>query len=220
MSFIISLWSSFLLGLLAPITATCILPLYPGFIAFLTNESTAKKNSLKLGLFVSIGLLTFMLSLGFIFTTIFQVSLTNVIQIISPIAFIILALFSILLIFNINIFKIKQLKVPTSKKPNVAALLYGLFFGAIIIPCNPGILAVFFTRAISTTGFLGNMLNFLFFAIGMALPLLILSVATQKFSKQIIGFLTKNSKLVNIIAGIIMLLISMYYLVFNFKIFG
>lgn len=222
MSFFLDISSSFILGLLAPLTATCILPLYPGFISFLSNQKEGSKNkSLILGVFVSIGLILFMLLLGLLFTTLFQISLTKIISIVSPIAFGLLAIFSILMIFNIDLIKnVRTINAPTSKNPKLAALLYGLFFGAIIIPCNPGIIAIFFSRAVSTTGFLGNMVSFLAFSIGMALPLLILAGLTQSFSSQILKFLTKNKRWINLVAGLIMLIISLYYLIFNFKVFG
>lgn len=221
MNFFLDISSSFILGLLAPLTATCVLPLYPGFISFLSNQEEGKNKSLILGLFVSLGLILFMLLLGLLFTTLFQVSLTKIIGIISPIAFGLLAIFSIFMIFNIEIIKsIKTFNTPTAKNPKLAALLYGLFFGAIIIPCNPGIIAIFFSRAVTTTGFLGNMISFLAFSIGMALPLLILAGFTQSFSSQILKFLTKNKRWINLFAGIIMLAISLYYLIFNFHIFG
>lgn len=43
-----NLVSSFVLGLLTPLTAVCVLPLYPGFLVFLSNQfSHAGKMSQK-----------------------------------------------------------------------------------------------------------------------------------------------------------------------------
>lgn len=225
MSFELKLAESFLFGLLAPLTASCVLPLYPGFISFLSNHANKdtgkKENLLILGILVSIGVIFFMLILGLLFTTILQISLTKIVEIISPIAFILLAIVSILLIVGLDIGKkFKSLNTPTAKNPKLNALIYGFFFGAIIIPCNPGIIAVFFTRTVSTTGFAQNMLSFLAFAIGMALPLLIIALLSQRFSRPITKFLGKYNRLINIIAGLIMLIIALYYLIFIFHLFG
>jgi len=223
MSFLLKLGESLLFGIIAPLTATCVLPLYPGFISFLANQASKKgenkKHLVLLGLLVSLGLILFMTLLGIIFTTILQISLTVVVQIISPIAFTLLAIVSILMILGIDIGKaFHSMNAPTVKSPKLNAFLYGFFFGAIIIPCNPGIIAVFFTRTVSTVGFIGNITSFLVFAIGMALPLLILAVLTQSFGKSIINFLTKNKRAIDIIAGIIMLAISLYYLITVFRV--
>jgi len=48
---------------------------------------------------------------------------------------------------------------------------------------------------------------------------LILAVVSASWSKIVIGFLTKYKKWINVAAGVIMLLISLYYLIFVFKIF-
>ena len=54
----------------------------------------------------------------------------------------------------------------------------------------------------------------------MALPLLVFSIVSAAWSKTIITFLTKNKKIINIIAGVIMLGVSLYYLIFVFRVFG
>ena len=68
--------------------------------------------------------------------------------------------------------------------------------------------------------FIVNLLNFVMFGFGMGLPLLIFALISAGKSKVIINFLTKKKRIINLIAGIIMLVISLYYLIFVFKIFG
>jgi len=164
-----------------------------------------------------------MFILGLLFTTIFQVSLTNVIGIISPIAFGILALISVFLIFNIDFGRfIPKIKTPgaQSKHPNRSALFYGFFFGAIVIPCNPAFIGAFFARALLFGSFTSSMLNFVFFGLGLGFPLLAFSLISVKWSQSIIGFLTRHKRKINLIAGILMLVISLYYIICVFGVFG
>lgn len=81
----------FVLGLLTPLGAVCVLPLYPAFVASLSNEVSRKESDKKVitlfGLLMTSGVIVFMFLLGLVFTTILQVSLTAVIEIISPVAF-------------------------------------------------------------------------------------------------------------------------------------
>ena len=58
------------------------------------------------------------------------------------------------------------------------------------------------------------MLNFILFGFGMALPLILLGVLGS--SQTIINYLTTHKRKINLIAGIIMLAISLYYLIFVF----
>lgn len=220
-----TLVSSFVFGLLTPLTAVCVLPLYPGFLAFLSSKVKTTKGNTKmplyLGLLVSLGVIIFMFLLGLIFTKFLQISLTKVIGIVSPIAFGILVFISIFLIFDLDFGKyLPKAKSPALKNPLLSAFFYGFFFGAIIIPCNPAFIAAFFITAISTMSFITNMLNFILFGLGISFPLLVFAAISSTASRTIIGFLTKHKTAINRIAGIIMLIISTYYLLFVFRIFG
>jgi cytochrome c-type biogenesis protein len=226
-NFISDVGTSFILGLLTPLTAVCVLPLYPAFLSYLANKVSPQQledkpqQLYKYGLMVVLGVVTFMLILGLIFTTILKASLTKVIGIVSPIAFIILILISLLLIFNIDFGKyLPKAKTPQSQNPMRGAFLYGFFFGAIVIPCNPLFIAALFTSTINTIDFFSNIIKFLSFGIGIGFPLLVFSAISTQASSSIINFLTTHKRKINLIAGIAMLLISLYYLIFVFKIFN
>ncbi len=219
-----NLIQALILGLLTPLTAVCVLPLYPAFLTYLSNQinsdSNDKNQVLKLGIIISLGVITFMLIIGLLFTSILELSLNKIIGIISPIAFIILAIMSIKLIFNIkiNFLKLPHIVTPESKNPYISAFLYGFFFGAIVIPCNPLLIAALFAKSVTITSFIQNILSFIFFGIGITIPLILLSILSDTKSKVFLNFIIDNNKIINRISGILMLLISIYYLFFVFKI--
>lgn len=223
-SVLVNFWISFLAGLFAPLVAVCVIPLYPAFLAYLSNQVSgkeSKKTIIFLGLIVASGVISSMFLFGLIFTKILQVSLTNAIGIISPIAFGILAVVSLFLIFNFDFSRLlPQIKSPTAKNPFLNSFIFGFFFGAIVLPCNPASLVILFAISTSTLDFITNLFNFVFFGIGMSLPLLLFAVVSAQWSKTIIGFLTEHKRTINLIAGLIMLGISLYYLIFVFRILG
>jgi cytochrome c-type biogenesis protein len=218
------IFSAFVLGLLTPLGAVCVLPLYPGFLAYLSSKfSGEEKKSIYIifGLIVALGVILAMTLVGLIFSTILKTSLTNVVGILSPIAFGILAIVSVFLILGKDPWMyLPKIKTPGSKNPYVHALLFGLFFGAIVLPCNPAFIAALFARVVSVSSFFSNMLSFFSFGLGMSAPLLLFSVVSASASQEIIGWLSTHSKKINRIAGIIMFVISLYYLIFVFQIFG
>jgi cytochrome c-type biogenesis protein len=225
MTFVADLAESFVLGVLTPLGAVCVLPLYPAFLAYLSNrlsgEMANRKTILKIGLSVTLGVISFMFLIGLVFTTLLQVSLTQVIGVVTPIAFGLLIILSILLILDVDVGRfIPKAKVPTGKTPWVSAFLYGFFFGAIVIPCNPLFIAVFFARSVSILDFGANLLRFVTFGVGLATPLLALAIASTASSGAIIRFLTKHKSIINRTAGVIMLGISLYYLIEVFDVFG
>jgi cytochrome c-type biogenesis protein len=214
--------TSFGLGLLTPVTAACVLPLYPAFILYLSRQFSGTKKKVTpfvLSLLVSSGVILFMLLLGLIFTSLLEVSLTKIIGIVSPLAFSALALISLLLIFDIDLSSFfPQVRAPTSGKPLLDAFIFGFFFGAIVVPCNPLFIAALFAKGILSTGFLDNLLNFLSFGLGISFPLIILSLLSEVSSSALIRFFLKNKKTINLLSGLFMLAISIYYLLFVFRI--
>jgi len=224
MGVLLNLWLSLLAGLFAPLGAVCVLPLYPGFLAYLSNQFSGKENKrtiIMFGVITALGVIISMLLFGLIFVLFLQASLTNAIAIISPIAFGILAIVSLFMIFNFNFGAIfPKIHAPVKKNPFISSFIFGFFFGAIVLPCNPASLIVLFALTTTTAEGIANFSNFGLFGIGMALPLLIFALISAQYSTQIISWLSKRARTINLIAGLIMLVISVYYLFFVFKIFG
>lgn len=219
-------FTSFVLGILTPLTAVCVLPLYPGFLTFLSSRLSGRGENKKayalFGLLVVAGLIVFVFLLGIIFTTFLQKSLTSVINIISPIALGILGIISIFMIFNYDFAKfLPRPKSSVKGNPYKSAFVFGFLFGPIVIPCNPAFIAAMFTKTVAGgAAFAINMGNFLLFGFGMGFPLVVFSLVSYKKSTTIISFLTKHKRIINLFAGIAMLIISLYYLIFVFRIFG
>ncbi len=227
---------AFTLGLFTPLGAVCVLPIYPGFLVYLSSQISAREPGrttiFLFGLVISSGVILFMLLLGLVFTTILEISLTSVVQIISPIAFGILLVISLVLIvtgilalvsnIDVDIWRFLpkgRAPVVGNQNPWVSAFMYGFFFGAIVVPCNPGFIAILFARAVSTIDFAQNVFRFLLFGIGVAFPLLVLAGVSSAATDAVINFLTKHGNWVNLVAGLIMLGISLYYLIIVFRVF-
>lgn len=217
---------SFVLGLVTPLVAVCVLPLYPGFLAFISNQLSGRPDNKRtlalIGVVVTAGVLSFMLLIGLIFTFLLKQAFTDVVRIVSPIAFGILLVVSIMLIINFDFSRIiPKAKIPMRKNPLVSAYSFGFFFGAIVIPCNPAPLIALFTKElVAATGVVTGILNFLAFGVGIGFPLLVFSFVSAAKSSAVINILTKYSRNINLFAGIFMFLVSLYYLIVVFGVFG
>jgi cytochrome c-type biogenesis protein len=212
--------SSFSLGLATPLTAVCVIPLYPGFLAYLSNQGEGRSVAALAGL-VALGVLAFMTALGLVFTTLLSQSLTVVTQVVSPVAFALLAALSLVLLSGRSFGGlVPAVEPPTSSHPSLSAFGYGAFFGAIVLPCNPGFIAVFFARSFLFTDPVASMANFLAFGVGLATPLLLFAVVADSYRTRVLGLLTRHEGLVNRATGAVMLAVSLYYLVVVFEVFG
>jgi cytochrome c-type biogenesis protein len=132
---------------------------------------------------------------------------------VTPVAFIILLILSLVLIFDISFGQI-SLPNPVSRldNPVAGAVFLGLAFGIIILPCNATAVAVLIALASTASGLFEGMGAFLSFGLGIILPLLILAGLSQAMSRQVTGFLTRHQRGVRLVSGIIMLMIAVWYL--------
>jgi cytochrome c-type biogenesis protein len=212
--------TSFLLGLLTPLTALCVIPLYPAFLSRLSRTVSKEHDNRRLfalfGLVVVAGVIVFMGALGLIFTTFLQQSLNAVIEIVSPIAFVLIAIFGVMLMFNVKI----QRKVRPNKlrHPYVSAFFYGFFFGAIVVPCQPIFIAVMFARVATVESAVVNMLNFLAFGLGIGAPLLAFSLVSRATSRAMVNWLVKYNRQIDFVAGLVMVSVAVYYLLYVFRV--
>lgn len=216
------LLTTYWLGLLTPLTAPCVLPLYPAYLARIVREADRRHDDPHflglVGVLVSAGVLVFMAGIGLLFTTVLQQSLSRVVQYVSPIAFGVLTVVGVMLMLGIT--PKRKVRPVLPSRPLAGAFLYGVFFGAIVIPCNPALIAFFFARAVTVTEFGANMLNFLAFGLGIVTPLLVLSLVTRSASRTMITAMVRYQRPLDFVAGAVMVSVSLYYLFFVFRIAG
>ena len=65
-SVILNFWISFLAGLFAPLGAVCVLPLYPGFLAYLASQEEAEERVVNFGWVITAGVNVSMYAIGII----------------------------------------------------------------------------------------------------------------------------------------------------------
>lgn len=212
--------TSYVLGLLTPTTALCVLPLYPAFlarVARMANRDRDDRSTLAwAGIVVTAGVVTFMAVLGLLFTTLLQQSLQRAIGVVSPVAFAILAVIGVAMMAGLEVHH--KVRLPEPKNPLLASYLYGFFFGAIVIPCNPAFIAAFLARTALIADPVASILNFLAFGVGIGTPLIAFSLVTRSASRRLVNLLVKHERKVAFVAGAVMTAVSLYYLIAVFDI--
>jgi len=211
----------FLLGVVTPLTAACVIPLYPAFVSYLasTGEEGGRWPVSVLGGLVVAGVLAFMAVIGILFTFVLGESVATVVEDISPIAFAILAIVGAILLVDPKGFsRVPTFEPPQSRYPGLSALSYGFFFGAIIIPCNPGLIALFFARTpVLYDTHVESMIGFLSFGLGIGAPLLALAILSEPFGNRVTTTLARYSSPINRGTGAVLLVVAAYYLLVVFE---
>lgn len=209
--------TSLSLGLLAT-TSPCVLPLYPGFLAYLSvgQEKLQNKSArYLLGFFVLAGVLTMMLALG-AFIALLSISIGQALAFVIPIADLIIILFGVLLLLNINPFKkLPQIQVPLLSHPFANAFIYGLLYGPIALPCSGPLVVSIFALSLTVADALGKLNVFLWFGLGFGIPLLLLSFFSGAAQRWVTRQFAIRARLINVISGLLLLGIGLYDLIVN-----
>lgn len=211
--------TSLSLGLLAT-TSPCVLPLYPGFLAYLSGGQETLRNGrgrYLLGFFVLAGVLTMMLALGGVIALL-SVSVGRALAVIIPLADALILGLGVMLLLNINPFKgLPQIQVPVLSHPFVNAFIYGLLYGPIALPCSGPLVVGIFAYSLSAAEVVSKLTIFFWFGLGFGLPLLGLSFLSGAAQRWItIGF-ARHARVINVVGGLLLVGVAVYDFVSNWE---
>lgn len=210
--------TSLFLGLLTT-TSPCILPLYPGFLAYMSSQSEMGKKKYFLGLFVLAGVLTMMLALGGAIALL-AVSVGSVLVYLIPLSDLLILILGILLVLDHNPFKtLPQIQLPVLKHPFGNAFVYGLLYGPIALPCSGPMVVSIFALSLTMGEAFSQLRSFFWFGVGLGVPLLILSLLSGVVQRKLTALFSQNSRIVNFIGGLLLIGIAVYNVIQNWDLF-
>jgi cytochrome c-type biogenesis protein len=233
------LTQQFALGNAAILTNVCLLPLYPGLIAFLAGNAVRAQSGVtstsgdastsgetttvpaderpawvtaSLGLFVLLGILAVMIVLALI---LFQLksNFADVFTLLLPAVYFTIIVLGVVMFTGRNPFaRLTTAQAPVLKNPFLTAFLYGVLLGPMTLPCTgPVILGSITYAAASPTASLGTeIIYFIAFGVGFGWPLLILPLFAAPAQKTFTRWLTRNHTLLTRAAGVLLVLIGAF----------
>jgi len=212
--------TSLTIGLLST-TTPCVLPLYPGYLAYITGGQErlqVSRSRYFLGFFVLAGILTMMLALGGIIALL-SISIGRALSIVIPVTDLIIVALGVMLLLDVNVFeRIPQIPVPLLSNPFANAFVYGLLYGPIALPCSGPLLVSIFALSLSVEEALGRLLVFVWFGIGLGLPLLALSLISGAAQRWITRQFALRARLFNLVGGVLLIGVGLFDFSANFQI--
>ena len=212
-----SIYTSIFFGLLAT-ASPCVLPLYPGFLAYLSGSQSLKpgqKSGYFLGFFVLLGVLSMMLLLGAIIAGL-SISIGRALAWFIPAADLVIICLGALLMANINPFKgIPQIRSPLFKNPMVSAYLYGFLYGPLTLPCSGPLVVGIFAYSFTAQEVGSKLVLFLGFGLGFGLPLFLLSIISAASQRWLVRLFARHARVFNLIGGGLLLIIGITDLISN-----
>lgn len=214
-----AIFTSVSLGLLSS-ASPCILPLYPGFLAYLAGRQEGIRSRVgrySLGFFVLAGVLTMMLALGLLISLL-SIPIGAALTIAIPIADLLIIALGIALLLNFNPFKVlPQVQVPVLNNPYFNAYVYGLLYGPIALPCSGPLVVGIFTYSLTAAEAFSKLSIFFWYGIGFGLPLLLLSFLSGATQQWIVRFFARNARTINIVGGLLLVGVGLYDLISNWE---
>ncbi len=204
--------TSFFFGLLAT-ASPCVLPLYPGFLAYLSGQpgtGSGRNSRYFLGFFVLAGVLSMMIALAGLISLL-AIPIGRALTFMIPLADLLILLLGVLLLLDRNPFKsLPQIQVPVFRSPFVNAYLYGLLYGPIALPCSGPFIVSIFALSFTAGEVFSRLWIFLAFGLGFGVPLLILSLLSGVLQRQLTILFARHSRLINVVGGLLLIAVAVY----------
>ncbi len=208
--------TSFSLGLLATANP-CILPLYPGFLAYLAGGQVGAggRGRYALGALVLAGVLTMMLALGLLIALL-SVSIGSVLIVAVPLADLVIVTLGVLLLAGVNPFKaLPQVRSPLLSNRYLNAFVYGLLYGPITLPCSGPLVVSIFALSFAAGQAFNQFLAFVWFGLGFGVPLLVLSFLSGAAQRWLTRQFAVHARPITAVGGLLLVGLGVYDLILN-----
>ncbi len=198
---------------LASAASPCLLPLYPGFLAYLSANAgtlSGRRASGLLGLLVLAGLLTTMVAVGLVLFLV-AVPIGRVASYLVPVIDGFLIVLGLLLLAGRNPFnRLPGMQVPLVSNPYAQAWIYGVMLGPIALPCAGPFLAALLAVSVGFGDAVARLGTFVVFGLGFGLPLVLLSLLAGTQQRAIVRFVLDRHRAIELISGAILIAVALY----------
>lgn len=211
----------------------CVLPLYPGFLAYLTasqrvpvaaGDGTAsvdvarpRPSPVAAAVLVWLGVVIGMVTIGAVLAAL-SVSLGSVLRVALPIIDLVLIALGIMLLRGANPFA--RLPQPSpralgSAGPLAGSFVYGLLFAPIALPCSGPFLIGIFVASLTLGDAARQLAFFGAFGVGFGLPLFILGIVGQARASEVARAVVRWERPLQVLLGALLVVIGVWDLWVN-----
>ena len=201
----------FLAGI-ASAASPCLLPLYPGFLAYLSGGGTEGRSlpAWPLGFLVLGGVLTAMLGVGLVLAVV-GASSASVVGYLVPVVDGLLVAIGLLLLADRNPFaRLPQAPIPLLRDPFAGAYVYGLLLGPVALPCAGPFLVTIFVISVGLADAAPRVFTFLVYGLGFGLPLLALSFLAGARRQWLASQVARRHTVINRALGTLLVVVGLY----------
>ncbi|MBI3752038.1 MAG: hypothetical protein HY263_10355 [Chloroflexi bacterium] len=203
-----ALLTTFLLGV-GSATSPCLLPLYPGYLAYLAGSRASETRGgpgLLIGIAVVAGVLTAVTAVAIVVSAL-AISLSTILAILVPATTIALVVLGLLMLAGRNPFaRAATLRVPAVRNPVGQAYAYGLLMGPVAIPCSGPFLVALLAISVGLVDAGARIASFVVFGVGFCLPLIGLALVGAARGQAVARAIAARHRLVLRISGAMLII--------------
>ncbi len=208
------LLEGFTVGSASILNTACLLPLYPGLIAFLAGNAGSSRSRAAtgwLGLLVLVGIITMMLVIALLLY-LAQASFGGLLIYLLPVLYAFVILFGVLMLLGRNPFaRMQTVQAPVLSNPYASAYVYGLLFGPMTLPCTGPLITTALVLAAANTGALADWtVYFVGFALGFGWPLVLLPLIALPVQRRLVGWLAHHHLALSRVSGVLLVSIGLF----------
>lgn len=194
------------------------MPLYPSFLAYLSANTAAlsgRRGTGLLGLIILLGVITTMLVVAAILVVV-AVPIGAVLGYLVPLTDALLIVLGVLLLAGRNPFeRLPGMRVPLVTNPFGRAYAYGLLLGPLAMPCAGAFALSLIAYSVGLTETLEKVLVFIAYGLGFGLPLVLLSLLAGARRQQVVRYVARHHRAIEIVGGILLVAVGLGDLVIN-----
>jgi cytochrome c-type biogenesis protein len=198
---------------LASAASPCLLPLYPGFIAYLSANAralTGRRAAGFLGLLVLAGVLTTMVVIGAALLVV-SVPAGRIATYLIPLIDGLLIVLGLLLIAGRNPFeRLPGMRVPLVSNPYGQAYVYGVMLGPLALPCAGPFLVALLALSVGFGDALARLGTFVVFGLGFGLPLVVLSLLAGARQQTVVRWIVAHHRVIEIGSGVVLIAVALW----------
>ena len=190
----------------------CLLPLYPGFIAYLAGNSRAlegRRATGLLGLLVLAGVLATMIVVALVLVAV-AAPMGPLLAYLTPVVDGLLIVLGLLLLAGRNPFeRLPGARVPIVANPYGQAFVYGVMLGPLALPCAGPFLVGLLGISLGVADTAGKIATFVTFGLGFGLPLVLLSLLAGLRARSVVGWIVARHRTIEIGAGVLLIAVAL-----------
>jgi cytochrome c-type biogenesis protein len=192
------------------ILSPCSYAMLPGYVSYYLGENSSIKEVVLGSLACTLGLISVYLVFGTI-SGLFGSMLGPYIPLLNLLSGFILIALGMATLWNVNIPYIQFSVQPSEHRGHLGMFLFGLLYGLAGVGCSSAVFLSVFIYSISL-GWLNSLLTFIFYALGMGVPLLLTSLLVSQAKDMVVNRIQSSTGWIHRFNGAILILAGFYML--------